>query len=987
MRRVVVAVFLALGIAGGASAQIPRLPGVRPGQAQQPVRRDTTTDSTKFHFPTPDSIAERLLRTPGYSITRYSGDTAYFDNERKSLDLLPGKNRPAVVDRDSQVVVSDSGIYYTQANRKVITGGKYVITPPPSSGQAEISGVGRVDYDMSDRLVRVNKARLPVNNGEVWYVAVDRATVQVADSGGAKGSQAWIGGGTMTTCDDSVPDFTFAYKQAKRTGSNTIVARDVTLKIRDVPVLWLPFIFSDTRGGRHSGILAPQFGVGDIIRNSPSYRRNVEHLGYYWAPSDYYDFATWLDWRSAANNTDADPGWLRLNADWNYKWLDRFMAGRIGASYTGFYNGQTNKAVTWTHQEDFGRNNHLNTNINFVTNTTLQRQNSYNPYQALATISSQASYQSKIGPASLTVGATRKQYPGRQQVEQTIPTVTLSTTALSIGDKLSWTPGFSFSRNDVLQMDQGGIGQYVYTVNAGGARDSSLAKNRSSANATMSFDSPLQIFGYNLGNSFHFNQRREDFPQLFVISDVETGLPIDQRIFAATYRSEFDWTPAFTIPSLGQNRFNFTPSVSLANVDPGPLMVLSERSHGKWVTQKKRATVGLNASPTFYALFRGFGPFQRIRHSITPSFGFTYAPFAEVGNDYLEATGHTRKGYLGSLQQKALTFGLTQNFEAKLGSKDDTLNTNPKKVRLLTINMSSFAYDFERASEAKRTNRAHWWSGLTTENFNYSLNSELLPGFDFSSSYSLFQGSTLSDTAVFKPYLTGITASFNVGRDQNPFAIFARLFGKAVPAPPGAPNAGTETVRPAPGDAMAQAIAAQPVAGSVRGGGRMIIPPTQGWKASFSLSRSSPRPPVGANVIQFDPRARCIAQVGTDPFLLDACLASQRAQPTTDTPVTSATAGAAAYNIPPTTSLNSDVSFNLTPHWAAHWTTTYDLEHHQFASHVVQLQRELHDWRAIFGFTQSPNGNFAFNFTIALKAEPDIKFDYNKATVRSGVPF
>ena len=82
--------------------------------------------------------------------------------------------------------------------------------------------------------------------------------------------------------------------------------------------------------------------------------------------------------------------------------------------------------------------------------------------------------------------------------------------------------------------------------------------------------------------------------------------------------------------------------------------------------------------------------------------------------------------------------------------------------------------------------------------------------------------------------------------------------------------------------------------------------------------------------------------------------------------------------------MNGDLSFNLTPHWAAHWTTTYDVEHHEFASHIVQLQRELHDWRAIFGFTQSPNGNFAFTFTIALKAEPDIKFDYNRTTVRSG---
>src|SRR5207302_775244 len=165
--------------------------------------------------------------------------------------------------------------------------------------------------------------------------------------------------------------------------------------------------------------------------------------------------------------------------------------------YTANNNGPTNKAVSWAHQQDFGRNNHINTNVNFVTSTQLQRQNTFNPYSALATISSQASYQSKIGPASLTVGATRKQYPGRQQTDQTIPTVSFSTTALGIGDKFSWTPGFSFSRSDVQRMDQPGIGRDIYFINAAGVRDSALAKNRSSANVSASFDSPIQIFGNN----------------------------------------------------------------------------------------------------------------------------------------------------------------------------------------------------------------------------------------------------------------------------------------------------------------------------------------------------------------------------------------------------------------------------------------------------------------------------------------------------------
>ena len=140
-------------------------------------------------------------------------------------------------------------------------------------------------------------------------------------------------------------------------------------------------------------------------------------------------------------------------------------------------------------------------------------------------------------------------------------------------------------------------------------------------------------------------------------------------------------------------------------------------------------------------------------------------------------------------------------------------------------------------------------------------------------------------------------------------------------------------------------------------------------------------------MINFDPRARCQQVAGSNAFLLDARLAQQRLSPTTDTPVIAGTAGGPAYRIPPSTSLNSNVSFYLTPKWSTSWQTTFDFERHEFASQILSLQRDLHDWRAMFGFTQSPNGNFAFNFTIALKAEPDLKFDYNRATVRSGQPF
>lgn len=979
MRRSWLGLLLVLLVAPSGFAQIiPRLPGAR-GVSPQPVRRDTVRDSTKIvKWPAPDSIAQRLLNKPGFTITRYQGDTAFLNARTHALDLLAaGKKRLAVVDRDSQVVVSDSGIYYTETSRKAITGGHYVLTPPPSSGQADIIGVGRVDYNLAGRSVRVSNARLPVNNGEMWYMDVALAEV-VQDSANGKASPTVYvpRPGSLTSCNDSVPDYRFVFTEAKRTSGNTIVARDVLLYIRDIPVMWFPFIFSDARSGRHSGILPPQFGLGDVVRNSPTYRRNVEHVGYYWALSDYFDVATWLDWRSSAGATEGDPGWLRLNSDFNYKWLNRFMGGRVGLSHTSQRDGHTNTAFSWGHQQEFSRNSRLNTNVNYVTSTTLQRQNTFNPYTALATIASQISYQTKLGPSSLTVGATRTQYPGRQQVDQALPTISLTSTPITLGKAFSWTPSFSYSRRDVLHMDQPGIGAYVYSTNpATGRRDSSLAKNRGSSNTSIDLGMPLQIFGWDFRNTVRVVQQRQDFPQQFPIYDLHTGVPTETRIYAATYQTAIDWNPDFTLPPIARNKFNLSPSFSLQNVDPGPFWVASERTNGRYVHQGKRIALGLSASPTLFGLFRGFGPFSRIRHSITPSVTYSWAPKSNVSDDYLAALGRTRAGSFTNLAQNNVSFGLNQLFQAKIRSRTDTNPDNVQKIDLLAINFTPISYDFERAKGHKRT------AGLTTDTWGYSLRSDLLPGFDFSSQYSLFQGSTLSDTAEFKPYLTNVSASLRFSRDQNPLVVFAKLFGKAVPEQ----TPGADQVRRAPDLAQQQAIAAQPVAGSARGGDRFIVPPTQGWAASFSFTRSSPRPPKpGSNVIDFDPRTRCAEIAGNNPLLLDACLAAQRAQPTIDTPVGSATAGGPAYRIPATTSVNSDVSFSLTPNWAAHWTTTYDLERREFASHIVQLQRNLHDWRAIFGFTQSPNGNFAFNFTIALKAEPDLKFDYNRTTVRQG---
>jgi hypothetical protein len=107
-----------------------------------------------------------------------------------------------------------------------------------------------------------------------------------------------------------------------------------------------------------------------------------------------------------------------------------------------------------------------------------------------------------------------------------------------------------------------------------------------------------------------------------------------------------------------------------------------------------------------------------------------------------------------------------------------------------------------------------------------------------------------------------------------------------------------------------------------------------------------------------------------------------QAAPAPSAPFQPTTFGGAVQRLPAQQALTLNTSFNITQKWATQWSTTYDGQRGGFASNQVSLQRELHDWRAVFAFTQSPNGNFGFTFFIALKAQPDLKFDYNRQTFR-----
>jgi hypothetical protein len=381
--------------------------------------------------------------------------------------------------------------------------------------------------------------------------------------------------------------------------------------------------------------------------------------------------------------------------------------------------------------------------------------------------------------------------------------------------------------------------------------------------------------------------------------------------------------------------------------------------------------MNLAASPTLFALLPGFGPVTRFRHSITPVITFSYAPAGSLSTEFLRATNNNRQSFLGALARNQITLGFSHVLEAKLRTTDTSTTAEPRKIKILSMNFSSLSYDIERARKTHR-------SGFTTPNFSTDFNSDLLPGFRANVGYSLYQGDVMSDTARFKPFRETISASFAVNSQSGIFGVLTRVFGKAVPEK----NPQIERTEQNADDARANRVSTTPVAGITQRNRQYQVPQTQGWEANFQFSSWRQRPPTGNGVvIEQDITVQC-APLRANPIVYQQCLEQAAANASNVVPITNGIAGAPFVRQPARDNLQSQMTFHLTPKWAGTWGTNYDFQAKKFGSQQVSLQRDLHDWRAIFAFTQAPNGNFAFSFFIALKAEPDLKFNYDKQTYR-----
>jgi hypothetical protein len=627
-------------------------------------------------------------------------------------------------------------------------------------------------------------------------------------------SRLFAASSEITSCDLPVPHYYFEAKEVKWTASHFIVARPAVLYVRDVPILWLPFIFQDTRPGRRSGILVPQFGLNDIVRPTPGYSRQFTNIGYYWAPNDYFDLTGKLDWFANRYTTFGMLG--------SYRWLDRFMTGNFQLSRTLNSGGSRGTTIRWNHQQAFNLNTSLNLQLDYSTNTTQLSDNAIDPLLNTRTISSSLNFSRRQRWGTIALGASRRQEITSGQVNMTLPQLSITPKPLDITRSITWTPTVSLTNT----VNTGQIQPLSIFGADSVLTDSARYKSR---NTQIQIATPIRFGGFTWNNSVsyadQFTGLQTQTSGLPVINPATGDTSLVTRVSNGDYSTGIDWQTGISLPTFLARSWKLQPSVGVSNVASGPMWLRNARSDGQYVSQSKRLILSVTSSPTLFAFFPGLGPLSRIRHSISPVFTYQFNPAADVPLDYAKAAGLTTTV---APQVQSLSVQLNQNLEGK--GRPTATDSAGRKFRILGINTSSLVYDFE---QAKLPGRTGWQTQAITNTFQ----SDLLTGFSLTLQHDLWDGVVGTDSAKFDPFLANVSANFSLG--TNTVRGLLRLFG--LSHKPNTPTSATQPqnpVQPYPGSMGRPGVFSNTNPLANRAGGR-------GFSASFSYNLSRTRPVAG----------------------------------------------------------------------------------------------------------------------------------------------
>ncbi len=604
--------------------------------------------------------------TTGTDTIEYHAVDLVYDVETSTFNLnnqAQLKYRTATLDADT--------ILMDQENNILMATGDPVLreTKNPS-----LSGM-RLKYNMNSRI------------GEIYYATTyqDNQQLNGMEVRRLPDSRIQIARGDFSTCNDSTHQHFYFYgRRMVVKPKETITARPVVLNIADVPVAVLPMIVAPLKSGRKSGLLTPKFG-GDQVQGY-----YLSNLGFYYAPNDYWDATLKGD---IIEGEEARFERSTLTGEVRYK--KRYVLdGNI--SYTSYLEefdlANSGYDIRFAHNQNLtpdGKHT-LSGSGSFVSSQSVRKDNALDAETILnQQANANLAYSGKFGTnKSLTVKASQSHNLRTDYLERQLP--------------------------DIQYRQSGPLFNFELDEDEAAAEDGSI-------------ETYLEKFNYNFNN--HFNYYTRQAP--------DTTLDKDTTAEYVGYTGNYSLDYSGTLFDV----VNLTPRASFTGywtgtgwINPNDSAKYRKRymsldpEHDEYGQFAYNHNYSITADTKLYGIWvPEIGRFTGIRHVLSPSVSYTYAPEIDTVKKFAP---HPLLGQVPyQTEQKTVGFGLNNDFDIKYlkvkGYKPDTTKGDTAKAvedqygnrRLLTTR-HSVSYNF--AADSLQ------WSDI-----NSSFGLQILPDYMF----------------------------------------------------------------------------------------------------------------------------------------------------------------------------------------------------------------------------------------------------------------
>jgi len=581
-----------------------------------------------------------------------------------------------------------------------------------------------LSYNLNTKRGRVVSARTQRNNA-----FVDGGAVKMFED-----STLFVRDGSYTTCDcppGVTPSYSLRSTQMKLE-ERWVYTGPIQLYLFNVPTpLWLPFGFLPNVEGRRSGPLAPEYGEdqrGFFLKN----------WGWYFALNSYTDLTLQASvW--SRGSYEIRPR-FRYKKRYKYEGDLRLTYRRvqIGEEEDPDFQNRHEGDLKWNHSQDLSPTSRFSSDVKLATSGEFARRNSDSYSEAVSQeVSSNISYRKNWPNGGRQISVSLQQ---RQQLRSGEANVTL--------------PDLNFSQNSFKPF----------------SRDQRIGDKQWYEKITTSYD-------FSLSNTYSFRPRnpeqlRQQGDSTLADSIEQAGIDwyealVDRNKYELATGNDklYDAQATHRIPlnvNFRVDRYNLSlsPNVQytsdwyinterrVARRDStGGVGEIVERTEPGFYARRQFNT-SLSASTELFGTFPiGLGPFEGLRHRLSPSLSANYQPnfnapmwgrtrrirFEDgtvVPRDSLDQPA--RYDIVGgspirsSTEQRSLNFSLGNVFETKRVEVDSTGERQTEKVTLLNLDVSGLSYNF--AADSFRVGRQISLNARTRiDPFNVSMRSSFSP--------------------------------------------------------------------------------------------------------------------------------------------------------------------------------------------------------------------------------------------------------------------